>query len=380
MDVMNPCEYGSLWMDREEADAVSDAVLKGDLFRHRGCISSCDLAEEWIAKETEARGAVVLSNGTAAIRAMLHAAGVRRGDAVLVNAFTFHATASAVYALGASPIPVDLDLRTNVDLAHVIRLLPRRPAAVIAVHWPGRCFHLGPLREICDAQGLILLEDAAQAFGARNGEAVAGRQGLAGAFSFQQGKLVTCGEGGCVISNDPDFLARVRAYSDHGMFRNADGTPVPGRMVSAPGDNLRMTGLQAALLLAQLKKLGRLRHRLADTKCRLSEMLALRGVSEWNPIPESDIGQVLTLRFQNPDLPEKARAILAQEGVLMKPIWNRPFPKFFAHHSAMEQGPIPMAEEISKSVRAIPLPPTLTVAQCQAIATATAGLAGMLSP
>lgn len=374
--LINPSAYGASWIDREEADAVRRALLTGDLFRHNGGRSACDLAENQIAEEMGARGAVVLANGTAAIRAMLHATGVRAGDTVLVNAFTFHATASAVYALGARPIPVDLDLGCNIDVDHIRRMLPLRPVAVVAVHWPGRCFHLGRLREICTESGLVLLEDSAQAFGSRNGDAVAGRQGMAGAYSFQQGKLVTCGEGGCVVSDDAGVLERVRAYSDHGMRRTADGSPVPEPVWSA-GDNLRMTGLQAAMLTAQLAKLKRLRERLIETKHYVRDLLAARGVVEWNPIPEGDIGQILTLRFRDRDSTEKAACALAHEGVLLKPIWRRPYPELFPPEQLAER--TPMATAIADTVRAIPLPPTLTLSQCRIIADAVSRLTEWLS-
>jgi 8-amino-3,8-dideoxy-alpha-D-manno-octulosonate transaminase len=270
-----------------------------------------------------------------------------------------------------------LDLQSNVDIDHVLRLLRHRPVAVVAVHWPGRCFDLSRLKDICNQHGVLLLEDAAQAFGAHNGSAVAGGQGVAGAYSFQQGKLITCGEGGCVVSNDCEVLERVRAYSDHGMRRDDDGYPL-FEAVKAAGDNLRLTGLQGALLAAQLRKLDYLCQTLAATKQLLREQLAGYDVAEWNPSPGGDLGQIFTLRFQGRAAAEEATVLLAQEDILLKPIWRRPYPELFPQRWCMEE--IPLATAIADAVRAIPLPPTLTIAQCRQIAGAVSRIRGLLWP
>jgi dTDP-4-amino-4,6-dideoxygalactose transaminase len=194
--------------------------------------------------------AVACTNGTHAIELLLSAVGVGEGDEVVVPAWSFLATASAVLTVNAVPVLVDVDLGTGcIDPAAVEAAVTGRTRAVIAVHLAGHPADMGRLQEVCRRHGLALLEDCAHAHGSTWEGRPVGTFGRGGTFSFQASKLMTAGEGGAVVSPSEEVLAVARSFGDCGRQ--------PGdwfyRHVRL-GGNDRMTEWQAAVLLAQLER------------------------------------------------------------------------------------------------------------------------------
>jgi dTDP-4-amino-4,6-dideoxygalactose transaminase len=180
----------------------------------------------------------------------LTALGVGPGDEVIIPAYTFIATAAAVFHTGAVPVIVDIDPETYcIDPQAVEAAITDRTACIVPVHVAGNPCDMDAICEIAARHHLPVLEDAAQAHGAQwNGRGV-GAIGDIGSFSFQSSKNLACGEGGALVTNN-DFLANlVRAYADCGRF---DGEGGPRQVL---GWDFRMTEMQAALLLSQLKRL-----------------------------------------------------------------------------------------------------------------------------
>ena len=196
---------------------------------------------------------VAVTNGTHALEVALLGAGVGQGDEVIVTDYTFFASASAVASINAIPILVDIDPRTFcIDPDAVVAALTPRARAVIAVHLAGHPADLDRLAEICERHDLALIEDCAHAHGSSFRGVPVGGFGAAGAWSFQQSKLLTAGEGGAVTLKDGAVAARVRSFVDSGRR--------PGEWFYshfALGGNFRMTEWQAAVLLAQLERFPR---------------------------------------------------------------------------------------------------------------------------
>jgi dTDP-4-amino-4,6-dideoxygalactose transaminase len=204
--------------------------------------------------------AVAVSSGTAALHLILHALGIRRGDTVLVQTFTFAATAFAVTYTGAEPIFVDSELDSwNVDPqlveAAIIdqRRRGRTPKALIAVDLYGRCANYEALTEICERYGVILIEDAAEALGStttfHGTTRAAGTFGVAAAFSFNGNKIITTSGGGMVTTHDGDLADRIRYLSTQAR------EPVIHYEHREIGFNYRMSNLLAALGRGQLVNL-----------------------------------------------------------------------------------------------------------------------------
>jgi dTDP-4-amino-4,6-dideoxygalactose transaminase len=194
---------------------------------------------------------VGVASGTAALMIMLQAAGIGPGDEVIVPAHTFIATALAVLHAGATPVCVDVQWGSGlIDPQATQAAIGPSTTAILAVHLYGQACAMDPLREIADRNGLVLLEDAAQAHGATYRGARTGGLGLAGAFSFYPSKnLGALGDAGAICTNDSGLAKRARRLRDLG--RGADSTH------AVPGYNERLDGLQAAMLRVKLRHLDR---------------------------------------------------------------------------------------------------------------------------
>jgi dTDP-4-amino-4,6-dideoxygalactose transaminase len=204
--------------------------------------------------------AVAVSSGTAALHLALLALGIGPGDEVVLPAFTFVADAAAVRAVGAEPVLCDIvgpgDF--TLDLADVERLITPRTRAVIGVHFMGYPFRAHELRTLCDERGLVLVEDVAQAIGARCGDVQAGTVGHAGCFSFFSKKQLAVGEGGMVTTADDEVAAKVRSLRSHAMtsvtWDRHRGHADTYDVVDV-GFNYRLDEARSALGLSRLERL-----------------------------------------------------------------------------------------------------------------------------
>ncbi|HLH02206.1 MAG TPA: DegT/DnrJ/EryC1/StrS family aminotransferase [Bryobacteraceae bacterium] len=207
--------------------------------------------ESSFAAYQHSRFGIAAFNGTVTLEALLSVLDIGPGDEVIVPAISFVSTATAVSRIGAIPVFVDIDGDTfNLDPERVRQSIGPRTRAIFAVHFGGTMCDLPALEALCREHNLVLLEDAAHAQGSELGGRRAGSFGLAGSFSFQNGKVLSSGEGGILTASDPDLAARLRSFVNCGR--------VPGRSFYDHvnlGSNLRMTAFQAAVLLAQLEQL-----------------------------------------------------------------------------------------------------------------------------
>ena len=205
--------------------------------------------EDSFARFCGADHGIAVSNGTVAIHVALRAAGVGQGDEVIIPALTFVATAAAVRHAGAEPIFVDSEPEIGtMDPRAVERAVTTRTKAIIPVHLYGHPADMDPILEIARAKDLVIIEDAAEAHGAKYKGYVVGGIGHMATFSFYGNKILTTGEGGMVVTSDSKLAERLRFLKDHAMD--------PKRRYWHPevGYNYRMTNLQAAMGCAQLER------------------------------------------------------------------------------------------------------------------------------
>ncbi|HYN86219.1 MAG TPA: DegT/DnrJ/EryC1/StrS family aminotransferase [Pyrinomonadaceae bacterium] len=205
--------------------------------------------EEEFARYCGARHCVAVNSGTSALHLALLAAGVRPGDEVITTSFTFVATAAAVLYAGAVPVFVDIDPRTClVDPERIERAVTPRTRALMPVHLYGRCADMDAINEIARRHDLTVVEDAAQAHGARYKGRRAGSLAPLAAFSFYPGKnLGAYGEGGAVTTDDDQSARLMRELRDHGQSRKYHHERL--------GYNYRLEGLQGAILRVKLRHL-----------------------------------------------------------------------------------------------------------------------------
>lgn len=218
----------------------------------RGAYILCEEVERFehnLAKFVGVKYAIGVGNCTDALLLSMHAAGIGRGDEVITVSHTFVATVEVIKFLGATPIFVDIadDHCMNVDL--VESAITSKTKAIVPVQLNGRiCTNMDKLVKITERHNLILIEDSAQALGAKYKEKGAGTFGLAGNFSFYPAKLLgTFGDAGAVVTNDKKFARKVRMLRNHGRLEGTD--------INLWGLNCRIDNLHAAILDYKLKKL-----------------------------------------------------------------------------------------------------------------------------
>jgi 8-amino-3,8-dideoxy-alpha-D-manno-octulosonate transaminase len=246
-----------LWSD-EERKEVNEVLDTGILMRYgfdgprKGKWKSKEL-EQAICKRFGSQYAQLTSSGTSALTTALAALGIGAGDEVIMPCFTFVASFEAVLSVGAVPVLVDVDETLTLNPEAVRKAITAKTKCVMPVHMCGSMAELDALASICKEHGLILLEDACQSIGASYHGKHLGTIGDAGTFSFDFVKIITCGEGGAVVTNREDIYARCDGYSDHGhdhkgVDRGADLHPFLGY-------NFRISELHAAVGLAQIRRL-----------------------------------------------------------------------------------------------------------------------------
>jgi perosamine synthetase len=235
-------------LGQEELDNVVAAMRSGWISSLGAFIP--EFEREFAAFSGAAHG-VAVANGTVALHLALVAAGVGPGDEVLMPSLTFVATASAVRYCGALPVFVDSDLETwQLDPAALEVKITSRTKAVIPVHLYGHPCDLDAIRAIAARHGVTVIEDAAEAHGAQYRGRPVGALGAIGCFSFYGNKIITTGEGGMCLTNDPATAEHLRLLRDHGM------DPKRPYWHDIVGFNYRMTNLQAAVGVAQVKRIA----------------------------------------------------------------------------------------------------------------------------
>lgn len=207
--------------------------------------------EDAFAAYQHARWGIAVTNGTQALECALKAAGVEPGDEVIVPALTFVATATSVALVGAIPRIVDVDPQTyNISPAAIEAAINEHTRALIPVHNGGYPCDLEAINALAQKHGLMVIEDCAHAHGSEWKGRRVGAIGHFGAFSFQQGKTMTCGEGGIVLTNDDELAEKAYSFMHIGRLSGR-----PFYEFHRVASNLRMTEWQAAVLLCQLQRL-----------------------------------------------------------------------------------------------------------------------------
>jgi dTDP-4-amino-4,6-dideoxygalactose transaminase len=262
-----PLREGKSWpswphWDETERGLLETTLESGKWSSTRG-EHATRLAAEF-ATFQDGRYGIPLANGSLSLEAALAACEVGEGDEVIVPGLTFVTTATAVLAVNGTPIFVDVDPDSLcLDVAAAEAAITERTRAIIAVHLAGTACDLDALVDLCERRGLALIEDCAHAHGTRWRGRGVGSFGSFGSFSFQEGKLMTAGEGGALVTKDEALRARAWSYANCG--RSEQGHWLDH---GAYGTNMRMTEWQGAVLQAQLRRLPE-QNRVRDERARL---------------------------------------------------------------------------------------------------------------
>ena len=290
----------------EELAELADVIGSGRLSRY-GPDDDTFPAKVWHFEEAVAelagvRHALAVNAGTSGLYLALTGLGVGPGDEVIVPGFTYVATISSVVYARARPVLAEVDETLDLDPADVEARITPRTRAIVVVHMLGNPARITELQAVAQRHGLPLVEDAAQAFGATYRGRWVGGFGAAGVFSFNEYKTITCGDGGMLVTDDDELYRRSFAMHDQGHSPDRRGVGVGARPML--GLNFRMTELQGAVLLAQLRKLDRIRVHLRNNRDTVWSMLrGLPGIAFRElPDPDGDLATHLVVRFPDAEV------------------------------------------------------------------------------
>ncbi len=296
----------------EEKKEVADVLGTGVLFRYgfektrNGQFKAREF-EKTLCSITGSSYSHLCSSGTAALSTALAACGIGAGDEVIVPPFTFVATFEAILMAGAVPVFCDIDETLCLNPDRIEGVITPKTKAVVPVHMCGAMARIDEIKAVCTKNSLILLEDACQSLGAAYQGKAVGTFGLAGCFSFDSVKTVTCGEGGGIITDDKAVYEKADQFADHGHDhlggpdRGADDHPIIGT-------NFRISELNAAVGLAQLRKLDQILKIQRENKHAIKDAMAdLPGVS-FRYIPDAKGDSATFLSFFLPT-EERARQV-----------------------------------------------------------------------
>lgn len=348
-------------LGEEEISAVS-RVLRGSILT--GGPETEAFESEFAAYHRAGHG-VAFANGTVALVALYAALGIGPGDEVIVPSLTFVSSATSVVLAGATPMFAEVNPETfNLDPADVARRMGSRVKAILAVHYGGQPADLAELAQIAEAAGAFLLEDAAEAHGARYRGRHVGTLGLAGMFSFTPTKNITTGEGGMILTGDGELADRLRLLRNHGQIE-----PYVHSLI---GCNWRLTEMQAAIGRVQVAKLSGILARklaLAERLDRLTE--ALPGVQPPVIRPDRDhVHMLYTVKLDSgPAVRDAVIDEMARRGietrVYFPPVHRQPI---FVGRSAE----LPVTDDVAGRILSLPIHSRLTFDELEQVAGALA--------
>jgi 8-amino-3,8-dideoxy-alpha-D-manno-octulosonate transaminase len=269
----------------EEEALVLDVLRRKEPFRYYGTdpAKPPPMAAQLEKEFREYLGttcALAVTSGTAALEVALAAAGIGPGDEVIVNAWSWISCFTSIVRVGARPVLAEIDSSLNLDSAEVARLTTPRTRAVIVVHYQGVAAELEPIILEAHRRGLYVIEDCAQSLGTRYRGRQVGTWGDIATYSFQNNKVATSGEGGMVATRDQRLYERAVRFHDLGNYRPYHAALVSPKEPAFVGGQFRMSELTAAVALAQLRKVDKIREHCRALQARILPKLAgLKGLT-----------------------------------------------------------------------------------------------------
>ncbi len=374
--------YGKQWIDEADIQAVVD-VLRSDWLTTGPQIGAF---EEELTNATKARHAIAVNSGTAALHAAMYAIDLQPGDEVIVPPMTFAASANAAIYLGGVPVFCDVDPETLlIDPAKIPALITKRTKAIVAVDYAGQPCDYVALRDLCDRFGLKLIADACHSIGGTYQHHPVGTLADVTCFSFHPVKAVTSGEGGAIVTDSPEYASRMKRFRNHNIATDFRQRETAGNWfyeVVDLGFNYRMSDLQAALGVQQMRKLPMWIWRRRLMARKYNEVF---GKSSFvKPLSTTSNGihayhlyvVKLALEQLSVDRGQIFRA-LRSEGIGVNvhyiPVHLHPY---YRETYGTHPGLCPVAEAAYEQILTLPLFPKMTDADCEDVIAAIAKVCG----
>jgi len=360
-----------IYWDQEDIDMVTEVIKRGMNWAAGSYIQEFEgLLSEYVG----ARYAVVLSSGTSALHAVLLAYGIGPGDEVIVPSFTFIATANAPLFVGAKPVFADIEETTyGLDPDSVRHKITPKTKAIIPVHYGGCPCSIEELKEIAEEHNLMLIEDAAESFGAkRNGKKV-GAFGDSAMFSLCQTKVFTTGEGGFILTDSREIYEKLKLIRSHGRAETADYfSSVDYMDYVTLGYNFRMPTIIAALGISQMKKVDMLIEMRRNNSKYMTEALA--GIKDI-AIPEFPkevfhVYQEYPIKIKaGQKIRDSLRAHLTQQGIMTRiSFYPVHLTQFYKNGLGYDNRALEVTEMVSSQALTLPMYPSLTIEEMDYVA------------
>jgi len=349
-----------IYWDQDDVEGVTEAIKAGMCW---AVGPNIEKIEKKIAEYIGKRYAVVFNSGTSALHTALLVHGIKRGDEVIVPSFTFIATANAPLFVGAKPVFADIEERTfGLDPEDVEERITSKSRAIIPIHYGGCPCLIRELTEIAEDHNMILVEDAAESFGARIHGKKAGTFGDSAMLSFCQNKIITTGDGGAMVTDSKEDYEKLKLIRSHGRLETQDYFSSTEYMDYVTlGYNFRMPNITAALGISQLKKVDKL----IEMRRKNAEYMikGLQDVKEVT-IPSSPndyyhVYQMYTIRV-NANNRDELMKFLAAKGIMTKVYFPPVHLTHFYRKELKYKTKLPVTEEVSSQVLTLPMYPTLT--------------------
>jgi dTDP-4-amino-4,6-dideoxygalactose transaminase len=317
---------GSAEIGEPEIEAVTSVLRNKTVFRFLDPENSwCTRLESQFKGLTGREYALAVGGGTAALLCGLSAVGIGDGDEVIIPGYTYIATAAAILLCGAVPVLCEIDETLTMDPVDVERKITPRTKAIVPVHMRGLPCDMGRLVSLASKHKLLLVEDVAQACGGSYQGRPLGSFGEAGCFSLQQYKVITSGEGGILVADNPDVFQRAALYHDSAMLFWEPGKT---QVRAFPGTNFRMNELEGALGCTQFDRLEGILARTRKVKRGIVNQLhSIEGV-RLAPVncPEGDLGIAAILLCENGERAQRFASALNAEGIPASSVYDKTVP------------------------------------------------------
>ena len=351
-------ELFKIYWDDDDLTAVNDTLRTG----MHWCIGpKIEEFERKICEFSGIKHCITFNSGGSALHALMLAHGIGPGDEVIVPSFTFIATAYAPMYAGAKPVFADIEETTlGLDPEDVRKRITKKTKAILPIHYGGIPCQIKELREVADDAAVALIEDAAEAFGAKIGDKFVGTFGHSAIYSFCQNKIFSTSEGGCAITDDDALYERLKLIASYGRVCSGDyfsaGTTVD---YISLGYNWRLSSIQAALGISQIQKVEKL------IKMRIE--VAVYYNKELDKIEDVDtihspngcysVYQLYSIRVKGgSNKRNELMAFLAKKGISSK-VYFDPVHKYSVFRRESGEVRLPITEKISGDILSLPIYP-----------------------
>jgi len=348
-----------MYWDEDDIQSVTSAIKSGMTWASGPDILAF---EEEIAQYIGTKYCLTFNSGTSALHTALMAHSIGKDDEVIVPSFTFIATANAPLFVGAKPVFAEIEENTyGLDPADVNERITKKTRAIMPIHYGGCPCRIRELREIADDNHLILIEDAAESFGAKIQDRMMGSFSESAMVSFCQNKIITTGEGGAIVTDSRDIYEKMKLIRSHGRLETADYFSTAETMdYITLGYNFRISTMTAALGRSQLRKVGKIiSYRRSDAGYYIHNLEKIGSEIYIPRLPDEyySVYQLFSIRVKQRDALMK---YLAEGGIMTKVYFSPVHETHFYKKVMAYKDSLPLTEKISKEILSLPFYPGIT--------------------